>query len=283
MNPTLQLTKGAYQILRRFIKAFSLSFVVMLAAGTCSAFGMPTEGSVEAKSKIAAVVIDDFGNDMLGTKEMMELPIPFTAAVMPFLPTSKRDAQWAHRSGRDVIIHLPMEPVKGKKSWLGPGAITVDLPDDEIRRRVEAAIADVPYAIGMNNHMGSKATADPRVMRIVLQVCKERGFFFLDSRTSSKSVIPALGKELGVEVVHNGLFFDEVYTIRHISKQVFRFNKLLQDQGACVAIGHVGPPGQKTAALLKQYYDEVKGKVEFVPVSKLITVKDRLVNRSLSP
>jgi polysaccharide deacetylase 2 family uncharacterized protein YibQ len=116
-----------------------------------------------------AVVIDDFGNNMKGTEQMLQLPIKFTVAVMPFLPTTKQDAEAAYRKGHDVIVHLPMEPIRGLHSWLGPGAILTELPDDEIRKRVEAAIADVPHAIGMNNHMGSKATKDKRVMRVVLE------------------------------------------------------------------------------------------------------------------
>ncbi len=104
---------------------------------------------------------------------MLKLPIPFTVAVMPFLPSTKQDAQLAHDRGLEVILHLPMEPVRGKKSWLGPGAITTDLSSDEIHKRIVAAIDDVPYAIGINNHMGSKATADERVMKILVEICKE--------------------------------------------------------------------------------------------------------------
>ena len=115
-----------------------------------------------------AIVIDDFGNNMPGTEEILNLPIKLTAAIMPFLPSTKSDAELAFKNGHDIIVHLPMEPKKGKKTWLGPQAITTDLSDDEIRRRVVAAIQDVPHAVGMNHHMGSKATEDERVMRIVL-------------------------------------------------------------------------------------------------------------------
>lgn len=229
------------------------------------------EEKTEAQSlKKAAIVIDDFGNQMSGTEEMMELPVPFTAAIMPFLPTTKQDAELAHSHGKDVIVHMPMEPVKGKKSWLGPGALTTDLSDEEIRTRVNAAIDDVPYAVGMNNHMGSKVTADERVMRIVLQVCKERGLYFLDSRTSGKSVVGKLCKELGVQTASNHLFFDEVYTFEHINKQMNQFKKHVTKHSDCIAIGHVGPPGKKTAMVLKRALPELSREVEFVPVSRLL-------------
>lgn len=101
-----------------------------------------------------AIVIDDLGNDMRGTEEMLKLPIKLTVAVMPFMPTTKEDAELAHHYGHEVILHLPMEPKRGKKSWLGPGAITTDLSDDEIRKRVEDAIQDIPPLVGVNHHMG---------------------------------------------------------------------------------------------------------------------------------
>jgi uncharacterized protein len=91
------------------------------------------------KSKKVAIVIDDLGNNMAGTDEIMAMEISLTVAVMPFMPTTKRDAKCAHRVGHDVLVHLPMESLKGKKHWLGPGAITSDLSDEEIRRRVRVA------------------------------------------------------------------------------------------------------------------------------------------------
>ncbi|MGO0058923.1 divergent polysaccharide deacetylase family protein [Brevibacillus fluminis] len=217
-----------------------------------------------------AIVIDDFGNNMDGTKEMLDLPIPLTVAVMPFMPSTKQDAELAHTRHHEVFVHLPMEPVKGKRSWLGPGAITTDLSDAEIRKRVQAAIDDVPHAIGINNHMGSKATADERVMRVVLTVCKERGLMFLDSRTTHKSVIPALAKEMGVPYMMNRLFFDDVYTYNHISKQMdLLCNYLNSNDENYIAIGHVGPPGKKTADVLRKSIPRLKQRAELVFASRL--------------
>jgi uncharacterized protein len=129
----------------------------------------------DTKKKELAIVIDDFGNNMEATEEMLNLPIFITAAIMPFLSTIERDAELANEKGHEVIVHLPMEPKKGKKCWLGPGAITTDLSNEEIRKRVENVIANVPHAVGMNHHMGSKVTEDERAMRVVLEVCQEKG------------------------------------------------------------------------------------------------------------
>ncbi|WP_281889116.1 divergent polysaccharide deacetylase family protein [Paenibacillus sp. YYML68] len=232
--------------------------------------GLPPEVA-EATAKRVALVIDDFGNDMQGTEQMMELSIPFGAAVMPFLPTTKRDAEWAHRLGKEVLVHMPLEPRKGKPEWLGPGAITTKLTDDEIRERVTKAIDDVPHAIGINNHMGSKATADERVMRIILEVCKERGLFFLDSRTTDKSVIGKLSKELGVKTAENHIFMDDVYTRAHIAKQAVLLQKLVKKQSDTIVIGHVGPPGKHTAAVMKETIPQLeKLGASFVPVSQVM-------------
>lgn len=250
--------------IKRTLAAISAAAMLSLGlAGTVS-------GAEADVNRTVAIVIDDFGNGMTGTDEMLQLPVKFTAAVMPFMPTTKQDAEAAHRLGHDVIVHMPMEPNKGKRKWLGPGALTSDLTDHEIRRRVEAAIADVPYAIGMNNHMGSKITADERIMRIVLTVCKEHGLFFLDSRTTYKTVIPKIAEEVGIPLVSNDVFLDDIYTEQHISKQISVLRKLLETNESCVMIGHVGPPGKKTASVLKQSIPKMKSVAAFVKLSDMV-------------
>ncbi|MFC4304295.1 divergent polysaccharide deacetylase family protein [Cohnella boryungensis] len=254
--------------------ALALAGGTLLGSATAQARFSFTDNSAQPRQ--IAVVIDDFGNGMKGTEQMLELPIKLTVAVMPFLPTTKKDAMEAHRRGHDVIVHLPMEPIRGRKSWLGPGAITTDLSDQEIRKRVEAAIADVPHAIGMNNHMGSKATADARVMTIVLQVCKEKGLFFLDSRTSFKTVVPKVAREIGVVTLHNDVFLDDVYTKHHVLKQIGVVKKFLGKNERCIVIGHVGAPGLHTSEALRGAIPELKSQAAFVPLTRMLPVPDPL-------
>lgn len=225
----------------------------------------------EATSKKElAIVIDDFGNNMEGSKEMLELPIPLTVAIMPFLSTTEKDAKLAHEKGHEIIIHLPMEPKKGKKSWLGPGAITTDLSDQEIRKRVEQAIQDVPYAVGMNHHMGSKATEDERVMRIILEICKENNLYYLDSKTAQQSVIPKIAEELSVPYLENDMFFDHIYSERHIYQQASKLTDRLDNRQQFIAIGHVGITGNKVVSALKAYLPEYEKEAKIVPLSALI-------------
>jgi uncharacterized protein len=221
------------------------------------------------QQKHVAIVIDDFGNGMKGTAEILSLPTPITVAIMPFLSTTEKDAKLAHKLGHEVIVHLPMEPLHGKKSWLGPGAITTDLTDDEVKKRVNEAIDAVPYAVGMNNHMGSKVTANERIMRIILEICKERGLYYLDSKTTDKSVVAAIAKELEVPYLENELFFDEQYTTSHIIKQANLLMNKIDKDNEIIAIGHVGIAGEKTASVLKQYVPLVNQKAKTVKLSEL--------------
>lgn len=256
--------------MRVFLAAILLSLTCMSATIRVQAEEPPTP------IKELAIVIDDFGNGMKGTEEMLNLQVPLTVAVMPFLSTTAKDAKYAHEKGHEVIVHLPMEPKRGKKSWLGPGAITTDLTDEEIRKRVEQAIAEVPFAVGMNHHMGSKVTEDERVMRIILEVCREKGFFYLDSKTTGNSVIPKIAKELGVPYLENNLFFDHVYSASHIQRQASLLARQLGDRDQLIAIGHVGVTGNKMVEALKTFIPEYKKQADLVPVSALLTDFDRL-------
>ncbi|TVX92618.1 divergent polysaccharide deacetylase family protein [Paenibacillus agilis] len=247
-----------------------MTFVLLNGKGIAHAApSHPSQAAQSTKTTIA-IVIDDFGNNMKGTDDMLNLPVPITVAVMPFLQTSAKDAEKAHQMGHDVIVHMPMEPKSGKASWLGPGAVLANMTDAEIEKRVREAIAAVPHAVGMNNHMGSKVTADKRIMRVVLKVCKEKGLYFLDSRTNFRSIVGEVGQEVGVKVLNNHLFFDQQYTLAHINKQWAKLIEMSNTQPITIAIGHVGVFGPKTASVLRSSIPNVTQKVRFVRVSDLV-------------
>ncbi|MFU1798165.1 divergent polysaccharide deacetylase family protein [Paenibacillus azoreducens] len=222
------------------------------------------------KEKKVAIIIDDFGNGQGGTEEMLSMPIKLTVAIMPFLPTTQSDAEKAHKKGYDVIVHMPMEPKHSNPKWLGPGAITSKMSDEEVRRKVEEAIDNVPYAVGMNNHMGSKITGDERIMSVVLKVCQERGLFFVDSKTNYHSIVGKLAVNMGMPPVTNHIFLDDQHTISHISKQLRAVEEFAQKHDHCVTIGHVGTQGKKTAEALKKSIASMQGRVTFVGISDMV-------------
>ncbi|GGD56583.1 divergent polysaccharide deacetylase family protein [Paenibacillus nasutitermitis] len=263
--------------IRKFLAAATIISLIAVAypairssAANYEQQAQQTDGAGGKTTRQVAIVIDDFGNGSAGTKEMLNLPVHFTVAVMPFMHMTRQDAESAHKLGHDVLVHMPMEPNHGKREWLGPGAITANMSDQEIRHRTEAAIKDVPYAIGMNNHMGSKITADEHIMRIVLSVVKEHGMFFLDSRTTFKTVVPKVAAELGVPLLSNDVFLDDVYTESHIAKQMGVLHKHMDSHVKGVAIGHVGAPGKKTAAVLTSTIPKLQQSMSFVRLSEML-------------
>jgi len=256
--------------------SLTLAVAVLIGLGSPQAVAASLsapENHSPAAGKAAAIVIDDFGNGMDGTEQMMNLPFPITVAVMPFLPTTERDAEEAYYKGHEVIVHMPMEPFTGRKSWLGPGAITCDLTDEEIRERVRAAIDNVPHAVGVSNHMGSKATSSERVMENVLAVCKERGLYFLDSHTNYRSIVGRTAQKMGVRSTDNQLFLDDVKDSALIMRQLQLLGKLVEEKGTGIAIGHVGGGGKKTAEAVKRAPELLPG-VSFLRMSEMLEVRD---------
>ncbi len=117
--------------------------------------------------------------------------------------------------------------------------------------------------------MGSKVTADERIVRLILTACKKHGLFYLDSKTNPNSVVPQIGKELGVPIIENQLFFDDVYTAGHISKQAQLLIKKIQEKPIMVAIGHVGPPGEITSRVIETSIPKIREHADFIFLSDL--------------
>ncbi|AEE96937.1 divergent polysaccharide deacetylase family protein [Mahella australiensis] len=226
------------------------------------------------KTHYIAIIIDDFGNNGDGTKEMLELSIPLTAAVMPNLPYTEHDANMAHDAGLEVIMHTPMQPINGKPSWLGPKGITTDLPDDEIKARINEGLEQIKWAIGMNNHMGSKATQDKRVMKSVLEIAKQRNMFFVDSKVTANSVIDEVASSLNVPCVSRDIFLDNSKNQHDIQKQLEKLGNIAVEKGYAIGIGHVGPEGGVVTA--KAIRTEIplleKRGIQFTYISKVVDI-----------
>lgn len=238
-----------------------------------------SNGTKELK---AAIIIDDFGGGTGGVKDFLEGDIPITAAVMPFTPTSKEHAEWAHKNGIEIMVHLPMEPKRGKRSWLGPKPITVDLTLKEVRQRVEEAIDNVPYAVGLNNHMGSLAVENEMIVRTIVEVAKERNLFIIDSGTSPGTKFPEIAKELGVPLLKRDVFLDDISSSSHVRKQMVRLAKVTEIKGQGIAIGHVGVTGKVCSIGVFESIEEFKRRnIKIVPVSQLFS--EKLPNKNFPP
>ena len=162
------------------------------------------EGSLTATS--IAIVIDDVGYSLGQLEEFLSFPGPITFSVLPNLQFSSESARLIFAAGKEMILHLPMEAMNGNDP--GPGAIRSGQNDREIRRLLDASFSQVPQATGMNNHMGSKATADEGVMEVVMDYLQSNGRFFLDSRTTAASVGSATARDYGVPYLERDVFLD---------------------------------------------------------------------------
>jgi polysaccharide deacetylase 2 family uncharacterized protein YibQ len=153
-----------------------------------------------------AVVIDDVGNADGSLDRLERLEGPLAIAVLPGAPEARNAAALAKRKGWDLLVHLPMAGARGPAE---PETISESDDDATIARRVAGAIDRFPGAVGLNNHQGSLATADRRVVRAVLAVVRERGLFFLDSRTSAASVAAEEARALGLATIPRDVFLDD--------------------------------------------------------------------------
>ncbi|MDP3980143.1 MAG: divergent polysaccharide deacetylase family protein [Chlamydiota bacterium] len=184
----------------------------------------------------AVLVIDDLGYNEKAIPYLLEIKRPMTLAVLPYLTYSQKTAKTLHQHGYEVIVHLPMQP-ESKYANPGPGVVTVDMSDEDIKKCVENALKEVPYAVGINNHMGSLATKDPRVMQAVLSVLKSKKMFFLDSKTGL-SVTSDVAAKLGMHVYNRDVFLDNTDEKEYIKGQLSILLNKAQHNGYAIGIGH---------------------------------------------
>jgi len=207
------------------------------------------------------IVIDDFGNNSDSLVDFLKLKQPFTAAVMPFLNNTHQEAKALYQSGNDIIIHMPMEPKSYKRSWLGPKPIRVNLTPEEITSLLAAALKENPWAIGINNHTGSKACEDEKIVKTVLSFCQKNNLVFIDSQTTPNSLFPLLGSEFGVVVLKRDIFLEvNGRKEKNIIEQLQKLQSIAQKKNLGIAIGHVGYEGGKpTATALKKVLPKLPG------------------------
>ncbi len=215
-----------------------------------------------------AIIIDDFGSDRAGVKELMSINRHITFAVMPFVEHSQADAKAAFEKGYEVIVHLPMEPYKGKKSWLGPNPILSGMDSPTVERIVREALESVPHAIGANIHMGSKASGEEPIITGIMKVMTENSYYFVDSMTASHRLAKKIAEEKGVLCYERDVFLDGQQSKDFVKNRLIEACKIAQKKGHAIAIGHVGIEGGKVTAEaiteMLPYFDENNVRLVFV-------------------
>lgn len=206
---------------------------------------------------VIGIVIDDFGyrNDEI-SDGFLELDARLTYAIIPGHRYSTSFGEKAVESGHEVIVHMPMENT-GKTYGEEEFVLMTAMDNETIQRRLNSAIEEIPTAIGMNNHQGSKASADQNIMSNVAKVMKERGLFFLDSRTTIETIGETTMEVFGVPTARRNIFLDNEDDEEKIEKQLMKLVKRSEEVGSAIGIGHVKP---KTLNVLSDQIPKLKKK-----------------------
>jgi len=219
------------------------------------------------KGKIG-IIIDDFGyrNDEV-SDGFLELNAYLTYAVIPGHEYSTSFGEKAVKAGYEVIVHMPMENT-GKTYGEEEFVLTTEMDNETIQRRINTAFNQIPTAIGMNNHQGSSASADQRVMSSMARIMKERNLFFIDSRTTVETIAETTMEVFGVPTARRNVFLDNDDDEEKIIEQFMKLVKKSEELGSAIGIGHVKP---KTLKVLKKHIPELQKKgFKFEFVSKML-------------
>ena len=167
----------------------------------------PTAGQ---QGQPIAVIIDDIGFDLRIVEELAGIPAPIAFAVLPHTPHAVEAARFLHAAGKEILLHLPMEPRSYPEESPGAGALMVDMDERQIRRQLRENLTAVPYVSGVNNHMGSRFMEDEARLTLVMEELKKRGLYFVDSRTTPDSRGSEAANRTGVRFAARSLFIDRV-------------------------------------------------------------------------
>jgi hypothetical protein len=230
------------------------------------ALAMPSTGG----KPMIAIVIDDMGIDKADAARVIGLPGPLTIAFMSYATELTTQAQAARAAGDEIWMHIPMEPMDGEID-AGPNVLKVNLAPDEIRRRLDWALARLPGIVGVNNHMGSKFTQSGPGMAVVMEELRARGLAFLDSRTIASTIASQVAGQIGVPHIDRDVFIDNDESVEAVLRQLEETEHVAQRKGFALAIGH---PHPTTIAALQQWLPTLraKGFVQ-VPASALVRME----------
>lgn len=226
----------------------------------------PTPETAKRGAVRLAIVIDDMGEDAGLARELAKLGVPIAFSIWPDSGRRAEVLKIGKDAGREIFIHLPMQPKGYPKVAPGPHALLVNMTAEQIAGAVHRAAKRVPGALAINNHMGSEFTESTYGMRAALAAMKAEGLYFLDSRTTAKSVGIAEAKRLGMRVHQRDVFLDNELSVPAIVKQLQKAEAAARQRGHAIAIGH---PHRETVAALRAWLKSKDASVQVVTVSSL--------------
>ncbi len=186
-----------------------------------------------------AIVIDDWGYNQRCLNLLKQIDAPLTISVLPNLRYSSKIARFAQLQNKEVILHLPLEPEKeGREIGLETHTITGEMSREEVLSILKLALESVPYARGVSNHMGSRATSDIQLMSTIFGELKKKKMFFLDNLVSDKSVCAKLARKIKLKFAQRDVFLDNSDNYEYIKQQVVKLAESARKFGQAVGVGH---------------------------------------------
>jgi hypothetical protein len=216
-----------------------------------------------------AVIIDDIGYDKKTALALCELNPNITFSVLPFAPFGRYISDRLRAKGAQLMLHLPMEPVDYPHINPGPGAILSAMSADVLLDQLKKNINDIPYIVGVNNHMGSELTTHSDQMNQIFTILKKRDLFFVDSRTAAQSQCRASARLLKIKFAQRDVFLDNVQDIKYITGQFRELIQLAEKHGSAIGIGH---PYKATLKTLARELPKLKNRVNIVRTSSLTAI-----------
>ena len=200
-------------------------------------------------------VIDDAGMNAEYTKRYASLPFPLTIAVLPKLLHSKDCAYIVRSSGKELILHQPMQSLNHNLDP-GPGKISVDMSFSQISSIINENLAEIgPGVKGLNNHEGSEVTEDVLRIGAVLDVCLENKIYFLDSRTTANTKAPQAALERDMTIFEkSGPYIDNIVSREAMLKEIYKSLEAANKNGSAIVIAHVDKSAEILPKLLEQMY-----------------------------
>lgn len=214
-----------------------------------------------------AIIIDDMGLDRGRSEHAIALPGPLTLSFLAYARDLPQQAALAHRAGHELMVHVPMEPM-GRMLVADPNQLDVAMSREEVLTRLRWDLSRFEGYVGINNHMGSRFTADAPAMRPVLEELKARGLLFIDSRTTPSTAGAEIARELGVPHASRDVFLDYEVSIAAVEAQLAELERVARRNGSAIAIGH---PHDQTLEVLQRWLRELPQKgLALVPVSAIV-------------
>jgi uncharacterized protein len=215
-----------------------------------------------------AIVIDDLGGESHISEEILQRDLPLTLSILPFGPHSKSLALEAHRKGKEVILHLPMEPHGYPRVRPGDGVLLYGMDRKALIEQLSKDIEALPFITGASNHMGSRLMEDPEKMKIIFSELKRRGLFFLDSRTTPQTVGLQTARSMGLKATERSVFLDHLQDEESIRQSLERLIQSSLSSGKAIGIGH---PHEATMKVLKEMIPKMQARgIEIVPLSEMM-------------